>query len=279
MRGRAGVSVVTPSPACSQLYIPAYTDRHDPNVWTDEGAVRLNFYHERRGFAENEISACYSLPTGQIASRRSRAIAQIPASFIWLSGFARVEEKDGAGEIIPPVRPMNRRDWEGERKAENRFHGSAGARDRQENLNEAAGRRSRLAFCVRITPYLFDFANVTTVCGELLASPIFAYAGKTSVLRISVANGSGFYHVIRHPSYLGLFVNALGWGLAFRAVVRHRHRPPDAAVPDRAHRRGGALAARDFRRRIRVYRARTWRLFPSSLLRRRARLPRCLPIP
>ena len=27
------------------------------------------------------------------------------------------------------------------------------------------------------------------------------------------------YGVIRHPSYLGLLVNALGWGLAFRAGV------------------------------------------------------------
>jgi protein-S-isoprenylcysteine O-methyltransferase Ste14 len=30
---------------------------------------------------------------------------------------------------------------------------------------------------------------------------------------------SGIYGVIRHPSYLGLIVNALGWGLAFRSGV------------------------------------------------------------
>lgn len=30
---------------------------------------------------------------------------------------------------------------------------------------------------------------------------------------------SGVYGVIRHPSYLGLLVNSLGWGLAFRSVV------------------------------------------------------------
>ena len=29
----------------------------------------------------------------------------------------------------------------------------------------------------------------------------------------------GIYRAIRHPSYLGLLVNALGWGLAFRAGV------------------------------------------------------------
>jgi protein-S-isoprenylcysteine O-methyltransferase Ste14 len=30
---------------------------------------------------------------------------------------------------------------------------------------------------------------------------------------------SGVYRVIRHPSYLGLLVNALGWALAFRSMV------------------------------------------------------------
>jgi protein-S-isoprenylcysteine O-methyltransferase Ste14 len=30
---------------------------------------------------------------------------------------------------------------------------------------------------------------------------------------------SGVYGVIRHPSYLGLLVNSLGWALAFRSGV------------------------------------------------------------
>jgi len=30
---------------------------------------------------------------------------------------------------------------------------------------------------------------------------------------------SGLYGVIRHPSYLGLLLNALGWALAFRSGV------------------------------------------------------------
>jgi protein-S-isoprenylcysteine O-methyltransferase Ste14 len=30
---------------------------------------------------------------------------------------------------------------------------------------------------------------------------------------------SGIYGVIRHPSYLGLLVNSLGWGLVFRSGV------------------------------------------------------------
>ena len=30
---------------------------------------------------------------------------------------------------------------------------------------------------------------------------------------------SGVYGVIRHPSYLGLLISSLGWGLAFRSGV------------------------------------------------------------
>jgi protein-S-isoprenylcysteine O-methyltransferase Ste14 len=30
---------------------------------------------------------------------------------------------------------------------------------------------------------------------------------------------TGIYRVIRHPSYLGLLVNSLGWALAFRSGV------------------------------------------------------------
>ena len=30
---------------------------------------------------------------------------------------------------------------------------------------------------------------------------------------------SGVYNVIRHPSYLGLLINSLGWALAFRSGI------------------------------------------------------------
>jgi protein-S-isoprenylcysteine O-methyltransferase Ste14 len=30
---------------------------------------------------------------------------------------------------------------------------------------------------------------------------------------------TGAYGVIRHPSYLGLLINSLGWALAFRSAV------------------------------------------------------------
>ena len=82
------------------------------------------------------------------------------------------------------------------------------------------------------------------------------------MLRISVANGSGFYHVIRHPSYLRLFVNALGWGLAFRAV---------AGIVIALLMLAALMARIDAEERslretfgaeYEAYRARTWRLFP-----------------
>jgi protein-S-isoprenylcysteine O-methyltransferase Ste14 len=31
---------------------------------------------------------------------------------------------------------------------------------------------------------------------------------------------TGLYRVIRHPNYLGMLVNSLGWALAFRSGVR-----------------------------------------------------------
>jgi protein-S-isoprenylcysteine O-methyltransferase Ste14 len=30
---------------------------------------------------------------------------------------------------------------------------------------------------------------------------------------------TGIYSIVRNPSYLGLLVNALGWGLAFRSAI------------------------------------------------------------
>ena len=54
---------------------------------------------------------------------------------------------------------------------------------------------------------------------------------------------SGIYSVIRHPSYLGLLLNSLGWSLAFRAgagvVVTVLLIPPSSLVS----KRGGELIA------------------------------------
>ena len=59
--------------------------------------------------------------------------------------------------------------------------------------------------------------------GALRLWPVFVLGPRFSGL-VAIQPGhtlvtSGVYGVIRHPSYLGLLVNALGWGLAFRAGV------------------------------------------------------------
>ena len=57
--------------------------------------------------------------------------------------------------------------------------------------------------------------------GALRIWPVFVLGNRFSGL-VAIQPGhtlvtTGIYSVIRHPSYLGLLVNSLGWGLAFRA--------------------------------------------------------------
>ena len=59
--------------------------------------------------------------------------------------------------------------------------------------------------------------------GVLRLWPVFVLGHRFSGL-VAIQPGhtlvtSGIYGVIRHPSYLGLLVNALGWALAFRSGV------------------------------------------------------------
>jgi protein-S-isoprenylcysteine O-methyltransferase Ste14 len=61
------------------------------------------------------------------------------------------------------------------------------------------------------------------VGGALRLWPVYVLGNRFSGL-VAIQPGhtlvtAGIYGVIRHPSYLGLFVNALGWGLAFRSGV------------------------------------------------------------
>ena len=59
--------------------------------------------------------------------------------------------------------------------------------------------------------------------GALRLAPVFVLGRRFSGL-VAIQPGhrlvtGGVYGVIRHPSYLGLLVGVLGWGLAFRAGV------------------------------------------------------------
>jgi protein-S-isoprenylcysteine O-methyltransferase Ste14 len=61
------------------------------------------------------------------------------------------------------------------------------------------------------------------VGGALRLWPVYVlgyrFSGLVAIQPGHVLVTTGIYNVIRHPSYLGLFVNALGWALAFRSVV------------------------------------------------------------
>jgi protein-S-isoprenylcysteine O-methyltransferase Ste14 len=45
------------------------------------------------------------------------------------------------------------------------------------------------------------------------------FSGLAAIQRGHTLVTSGVYGVIRHPSYLGLLINSLGWSLAFRSGV------------------------------------------------------------
>ena len=59
--------------------------------------------------------------------------------------------------------------------------------------------------------------------GVLRLWPVFALGRQFSGL-VAIQSGhklltTGVYGIVRNPSYLGLLVNALGWGLAFRSAI------------------------------------------------------------
>jgi protein-S-isoprenylcysteine O-methyltransferase Ste14 len=74
---------------------------------------------------------------------------------------------------------------------------------------------------------------------------------------------SGVYGVIRHPSYLGLLINSLGWSLAFRSgvgvILTLLLIPPlFARINAEEH-----LLCAQFGDEYDVYCSRTWRLIPG----------------
>ena len=59
--------------------------------------------------------------------------------------------------------------------------------------------------------------------GALRIWPVFVlgnrFSGLVAIQPRHTLVTKGIYRVIRHPSYLGLLINSLGWGLAFRSGV------------------------------------------------------------
>jgi protein-S-isoprenylcysteine O-methyltransferase Ste14 len=103
--------------------------------------------------------------------------------------------------------------------------------------------------------------------GVLRLWPVFVLGHRFSGL-VAIQPGhtlvtTGIYSVIRHPSYLGLMVNSLGWALAFRSgvgVLLTALTTPPLLARIRAEE---ALLHAQFGGEYAVYRARTSRLIPG----------------
>jgi len=103
--------------------------------------------------------------------------------------------------------------------------------------------------------------------GALRLWPVFVLGRRFNGL-VAIQPGhtlvtSGVYSVIRHPSYLGLLVSSLGWGLAFRSgvgVLLAALMIPPLVARIRAEER---LLSHEFGAEYEAYRARTSRLIPG----------------
>src|SRR5215467_7130201 len=106
-----------------------------------------------------------------------------------------------------------------------------------------------------------------TAGGALRIWPVYLLGNRFSGL-VAIQPGhtlltTGIYGVIRHPSYLGLLVNAFGWGLAFRSwagVVLAALLVPLLLARIRSEE---ALLRAQFGAEYDAYRARTSRLIPG----------------
>ncbi len=105
-----------------------------------------------------------------------------------------------------------------------------------------------------------------TAGGVLRLAPVFAlgrrFSGLVAIQPEHRLLTSGLYAIIRHPSYLGLFVLVLGWGLAFRSgvgvLIAVLMLVPLLARIESEER----LLSESFGAEYDGYRARTWRLIP-----------------
>src|SRR6476619_82146 len=105
------------------------------------------------------------------------------------------------------------------------------------------------------------------VGGALRIWPVFVlghrFSGLVAIQPENALVTSGIYGVIRHPSYLGLLINSLGWSLAFRSGVGVLLTvlliPPLLARIDAEEN----LLHSEFGDDYNAYRSHTWRLIPG----------------
>ena len=102
--------------------------------------------------------------------------------------------------------------------------------------------------------------------GILRLAPVFVlgrrFSGLVAIQLEHRLVSGGLYGIIRHPSYLGLFVIMLGWGLAFRSGVGVVIAVLSLGVLLARIRAEERLLSETFGAEYDAYRARTWRLIP-----------------
>jgi protein-S-isoprenylcysteine O-methyltransferase Ste14 len=105
-----------------------------------------------------------------------------------------------------------------------------------------------------------------TVGGVLRLAPVFVlgrrFSGLVTIQPEHRLVTSGLFGVVRHPSYLGLFVLMLGWGLAFRSGVGVVIAVLSLGVLLARIQAEERLLSENFGAEYDAYRARTWRLIP-----------------
>ncbi len=105
-----------------------------------------------------------------------------------------------------------------------------------------------------------------SVGGVLRLAPVFVlgrrFSGLVAIQPDHRLVTNGLYGIIRHPSYLGLFVLALGWGCAFRSGVGVAIAVLMLIVVLARIDAEERLLSETFGAEYDAYRARTWRLVP-----------------
>jgi protein-S-isoprenylcysteine O-methyltransferase Ste14 len=105
-----------------------------------------------------------------------------------------------------------------------------------------------------------------SVGGVLRLVPVFVlgrrFSGLVAIQPEHRLVTKGLYGIIRHPSYLGLFVSVLGWGLAFRSGVGVVIAVMMLVVLLARIQAEERLLSETFGAEYDAYRARTWRLVP-----------------
>ena len=105
-----------------------------------------------------------------------------------------------------------------------------------------------------------------TIGGVLRIAPVFIlgrrFSGLVAIQPEHRLVTSGLYGIIRHPSYLGLFVLSLGWALAFRSGVGVILAVLNLVVVLARIEFEERLLGETFGAEYDAYRTRTWRLLP-----------------